>query len=90
MPDKAKTTSFCCPTCGQAVELTTVSPIGLRITMLRTAKGLGVRELASQVGCSHAAISFAETGRHELSLSLAKGIARVLGVTLDELAGGVL
>lgn len=61
--------------------------LGERITFRREEKGWSQRELAIRAEVSHAVISRLENGtRADISLSMAKRIARVLGVGIDYLA----
>jgi transcriptional regulator with XRE-family HTH domain len=64
--------------------------IGQRITLLRTGKALSRYELAKQAGVPASTLHYLEEGTRDgkrLSLDTASRLARVLGVTLGELAG---
>ena len=54
----------------------------------RTELGLSQAELAAQVGTDGRQIRRYEAGESQPSISVARSIARALGITLDELAGG--
>lgn len=56
-----------------------------RIRELRIEKGLKQSELAEKVGIFQSELSEIETGVRKPSVYLAKRIARVLGVSLDEI-----
>lgn len=61
---------------------------GKRLQALRKRKGLGVRELERLAGIKHGIVSRLEReSRATPSLPVAVALARVLGVTLDYLAG---
>jgi len=62
--------------------------LGERLKILRERKGLSQSELARQCHIAQATISRLESGDlHDIQTTMAKRIARVLGVTLDYLAG---
>lgn len=58
-----------------------------RIRELRESQGIGVRELASILGISHASISLYENCKREPTVSVAKLFADYFGVTCDYLLG---
>ena len=58
-----------------------------RLKALRLEHGLGVRELASKIGVSHAAISFYESCKRTPDIITCKTIADFFGVTGDYLLG---
>jgi transcriptional regulator with XRE-family HTH domain len=57
-----------------------MDPIMMKVRMIRTAKGLNMRELADKVGCSTSFISQIENGKVSPSIAMLKKIASVLGV----------
>jgi transcriptional regulator with XRE-family HTH domain len=64
--------------------------MGMRLRRLREAAGLTQQELANQAGLSISAVTQTESGqKKDPRLSTVLALARVLGVTLDELAGGL-
>ena len=52
---------------------------------LREAKGLSMKKLAEQVGCSEAFISFLENGQKEPTGNRAFFLAKALGCKMDDL-----
>lgn len=58
-----------------------------RIKTLREEQGLGIRELASLIGISHAAISFYENQKRTPDIATCKKFADFFGVTGDYLIG---
>lgn len=58
-----------------------------RIKKLRESKGMGVRELAAELGISHSAISLYESCKREPTVSVCKLFADYFGVTCDYLLG---
>jgi transcriptional regulator with XRE-family HTH domain len=63
-------------------------PLGDRLRQLRELAGLSQNELAKRANIPRPIISRVESGvQHNLTLEYARRIARVLGVTLDLLAG---
>ena len=58
-----------------------------RIRELREAKGMGVRELAYELGISHTSISYYENEKREPTVSVCKMFADYFGVTCDYLVG---
>ena len=57
-----------------------MDPIMMKVRMIRTAKGLNMRELADKVGCSTSFISQIENGKVSPSIAMLKKIASVLDV----------
>jgi transcriptional regulator with XRE-family HTH domain len=63
-------------------------PLGDRLRQLRELAGLSQNELAKRANIPRPIISRVESGvQYNLTLENARRIARVLGVTLDMLAG---
>jgi transcriptional regulator with XRE-family HTH domain len=56
--------------------------IGTKVRELREQKGLTIRQLAEEVGCSPSLISQLENNRVDPSISTLKRIARALGVNI--------
>jgi putative transcriptional regulator len=54
-----------------------------RLRELRSEHGLSQAELGGRVGVSRQAINLVENGKHDPSLSLAFGIARVFGLPVE-------
>jgi transcriptional regulator with XRE-family HTH domain len=66
-----------------------ISPLGRRIKLLRTRRGLSMYKLAQLAKVSRPSISFIESGRHaSMNADALSRIARVLGVTTDSLLYG--
>ena len=64
--------------------------IGERLKQLREMRGLSQNELAKRAGVSHPVVSDLERGiREDMTVSTAKALARVLGVSLEMLVGDV-
>lgn len=62
--------------------------LGERLKQLRALAGLSQNELAKRAGVSHPTISYIEAGKHKsVNVDTAKRLAKVLGVSLDLLAG---
>jgi len=62
--------------------------LGPRLRQLRELAGLSQNELAKRAGIPRPVISDVESGKqHSVTLETARRLARVLGVTLDFLAG---
>lgn len=61
---------------------------GERARILRSAKGLTLRQLAKLIDVSNPFISQFETGKTDIGLSRATKLARALGCSLDYLATG--
>lgn len=61
---------------------------GARLAILREQKQFSISRLAAMAGIDYMQISRYETGRTQPSFDSAVRIASVLGVSLDELAGG--
>ena len=59
--------------------------IGRRIRALRTERGLTLEALAAEIGRAPSQVSVIENGKRELKLGELQKLARILGVTLDEL-----
>lgn len=58
-----------------------------RIRELRKSRQVGVRQLASELGISHSAISLYENYKREPTVSVCKLFAEYFGVTCDYLVG---
>jgi len=65
----------------------TPSGLGERLARLRKARNITQVELAAAVGVTQSLISFYEKGATEPSAAVMVQLARVLGVTADELLG---
>lgn len=64
------------------------SVFGIRMRRLREDRGWNQKELAERSGVDHGWINRLERGKgHNVSLDVARKIARVLGVSVDYLAG---
>lgn len=59
--------------------------VGRRIRQLRTERGLTLEALATELGRAPSQVSVIENGKRELKLGELQKLARILGVTLDEL-----
>jgi Predicted transcriptional regulator len=59
--------------------------VGRRIRALRTDRGLTLEALAAELGRAPSQVSVIENGKRELKLGELQKLARILGVTLDEL-----
>ena len=59
--------------------------VGRRIRALRSDRGLTLEALAAELGRAPSQVSVIETGKRELKLGELQKLARILGVTLDEL-----
>lgn len=59
--------------------------IGEKIKMLRTAKGLSLEQLAQEIGVTRQAIYKYEQGVSLPTILVAKQLARVFRVSIDEL-----
>jgi XRE family transcriptional regulator, fatty acid utilization regulator len=59
--------------------------VGRRIRQLRTQRGLTLDALAAELGRAPSQVSVIENGKRELKLGELQRLARILGVTLDEL-----
>lgn len=59
----------------------------MKIKEIRQAKGMTLADLAKAVDTTPASISRYENGQRNLSILKAYKIAKVLGVTVDELIG---
>jgi transcriptional regulator with XRE-family HTH domain len=66
-----------------------VREFGVRLTRFRERAGLSITQLAHGVGIDYMQISRYEKGASLPSLANAVSIARILRITLDELATGV-
>ncbi len=62
---------------------------GAHVRRLRLGVGLAQGELAKAVGCSQSNISQIESGRSSPSVDCLLDMARVLGVSVEQLVGGV-
>ena len=68
--------------------MTEASPSdGTRLRLARQARGLSQQQLASMAGVTRQAVSAVESGHSDPSLRVALGLARALGVTVEELFG---
>lgn len=68
------------------MTISAVSPIRIKLTEHREAKGLTQTELAKKVGVRQATISDIENGKGKrVDLPLLDDLCRVLGVNLNEL-----
>jgi transcriptional regulator with XRE-family HTH domain len=64
--------------------------MAMRLKRLREAAGLTQQELANRAGLSISAVTQTEGGqKKDPKLSTLVALARVLGVSLDEVAGGI-
>lgn len=79
--------AFLCPTCRQPMPEGAEIPVGLRLRAIRKSRGLSVTELAARMGVTHPYICNVELGVKQISYQAFITAARVLGVSLDELAG---
>lgn len=59
--------------------------VGLRIQMLRKARGLTQQDTAALLGVSRATYASLETGRQRLTVDIAWRIAVILGATVNDL-----
>ncbi len=85
-----------CPVCKQAVALDMLPPelrgrliLGLRVRQMRGDRGLTQEEVADEVGCSRVMVTLIETGQRDMSLKLARRLAKLFGVSLDDLTAGM-
>ena len=62
-------------------------PDGARLRLARQARGLSQQQLAGVAGVTRQAVSAVESGHSDPSLRVALGLARALGVTVEELFG---
>ncbi|HEY0998528.1 MAG TPA: substrate-binding domain-containing protein [Streptosporangiaceae bacterium] len=62
-------------------------PDGTRLRMARQARGLSQQQLAGVAGVTRQAVSAVESGHSDPSLRVALGLARALGMTVEELFG---
>ena len=62
-------------------------PDGTRLRLARQARGLSQQQLAGVAGVTRQAVSAVESGHSDPSLRVALGLARALGVTVEELFG---
>ena len=60
---------------------------GARLRLARQARGFSQQQLAAMAGVSRQAVSAVESGQSDPSLRAALGLARALGVTVEELFG---
>jgi molybdate-binding protein/DNA-binding XRE family transcriptional regulator len=68
--------------------MTEASPSdGTRLRLARQARGLSQQQLAGVAGVTRQAVSAVESGHSDPSLRVALGLARALGVTVEELFG---
>jgi transcriptional regulator with XRE-family HTH domain len=66
-----------------------IGGVGQELRARRTARGLSLRELARRLDISPSALSQIETGKSRPSVSTLYAIVSELGMSLDELFGGV-
>ncbi len=62
-------------------------PDGARLRLARQARGLSQQQLAGVAGVTRQAVSAVESGHSDPSLRVAFGLARALGMTVEELFG---
>ncbi len=62
-------------------------PDGTRLRLARQARGLSQQQLAGVAGVTRQAVSAVESGHSDPSLRVAFGLARALGMTIEELFG---
>ena len=62
-------------------------PDGTRLRLARQARGLSQQQLAGVAGVTRQAVSAVESGHSDPSLRVALGLARALGMTIEELFG---
>ncbi len=62
-------------------------PDGTRLRLARQARGLSQQQLAGVSGVTRQAVSAVESGHSDPSLRVALGLARALGMTVEELFG---
>src|ERR1700761_9824350 len=60
---------------------------GTRLRLARQARGLSQQQLAGVAGVTRQAVSAVESGHSDPSLRVALGLARALGMTVEELFG---
>lgn len=70
---------------GDADDVLDPLTVGRRIRQLRTDRGLTLEALAAELGRAPSQVSVIENGKRELKLGELQRLARILGVTLDEL-----
>src|SRR5271165_6117190 len=69
-------------------DMTEISqPDGARLRLARQARGLSQQQLAGVAGVTRQAVSAVESGHSDPSLRVALGLARALGMTVEELFG---
>jgi putative transcriptional regulator len=56
-----------------------------RLRVLRAERGWSQAELGGRIGVSRQAVNAIETGKHDPSLPLAFRLARLFGMTIEEL-----
>jgi len=76
-----------CPTCKQPLPADAKLPLGVRLHMARTARGLTQAELGAALNCSGPHLAMIESGVRTMSLAMFINAAQALDVSLDELAG---
>jgi DNA-binding XRE family transcriptional regulator len=59
----------------------------MRLRLARQARGLSQQQLAGVAGVTRQAVSAVESGHSDPSLRVALGLARALGMTVEELFG---
>src|ERR1700683_4581281 len=60
---------------------------GMRLRLARQARGFSQQQLAAMAGVSRQAVSAVESGQSDPSLRVALGLARALGMTVEEVFG---
>lgn len=55
-----------------------------RLRVLRAERGWSQAELAGRIGVSRQAVNAVETGKHDPSLTLAFRLARLFGLSIEE------
>ena len=62
------------------------SGLNNRLRVLRAERGWSQAELGGRIGVSRQAVNAIETGKHDPSLPLAFRLARLFGLTIEEIA----
>ncbi len=85
-----------CPVCKQDVALDMLPPemrgrliLGLRVRQMRSDRSLTQEDVADEIGCSRVMVTLIETGQRHISLKLAMRLAKLFGVSLDDLTTGM-
>ena len=66
---------------------TFLKELGQRLTVLRKAQGLTQTQLAQELDISQQLVAFYERGQRRVPIDLMHALARILGVTVEELLG---